>query len=528
MARAALGVLQQMQRLDHVTPDEVSYGTAVAACERSRQWRAALSLLEEACAVQLADVRAFNSAISAVARGAGWWSALKVLRTMEAARFRPRRPPGRGRRRGRAKPSGFRVHPDARSYGPILMAASRAHMWRQALELIDDEMAPRGIALDSYAGSAVITSLARSSGRQWCKALELLRRIHSPNVACFTAAAGVCGRLGGYGRLALLDELEERGVQPDARCLQTIAWAAGRGEGWSAALATLRRMRSEGHVVDAADFLGVALAVCEGEVATFTLLNAARDEGVDVDPLSFYSAVVQGWQGQTGQTPAEASVSVLRGLASGQLFLTSDLRAWNLLCEAATDASEPSEEVEAEEDDEQGEGDADARDNGGEAAAPDALSQAEVGAGQGLSEDVLTLVDKAYTRAVDEGVLDPWLAPPDGDAPHSAVDLHGYSAVLARSAVRHVLARLQAEAPLRDGDAASPRKPLALDADGSFTIITGRGLGSTDAAVLGPVVRAYLAGLSPPVTAHTVDGNDGRLRVDPESLQRWLSAKEHE
>ena len=150
------------------------------------------------------------------------------------------------------------------------------------------------------------------------------------------------------------------------------------------------------------------------------------------------------------------------------------------------------------------------------------------GAGQGLSEDVLTLVDKAYTRAVDEGVLDPWLAPPDGDAPHSAVDLHGYSAVLARSAVRHVLARLQAEAPLRDGDAASPRKPLALDADGSFTIITGRGLGSTDAAVLGPVVRAYLAGLSPPVTAHTADGNDGRLRVDPESLQRWLSAKEHE
>ena len=478
--------------------------------------------------MQLADVRAFNSAISAVARGAGWWSALKVLRTMEAARFRPRRPPGRGSDAAAPSPAQLRVHPDARSCGPILMAASRAHVaagagahrrrdgaaWHRPRQL-------RWVCRHHIAGA-----FERPTVVQGARATAAHPQ---PERGVLHRRRGVCvAALEGTAALALLDEMEERGVQPDARCLQTIAWAAGRGDGWSAALATLRRMRSEGHVVDAADFLGVALAVCEGEVATFALLNAARDEGVDVDPLSFYSAVVQGWQGQTGQTPAEASVSVLRGLASGQLFLTSDLRAWNLLCEAATDASEPSEEVEAEEDDEQGEGDADARDNGGEAAAPDALSQAEVGAGRAS----LRTCSPSWTRrtrapstkeSLTRGLRRPMATRltrrstytatrPSSRARRCATSWHGCR--------RRPSPRRRRGLPRKTARAG--RGWVIHHHHGARPRLDGRRSPRPCGA------RAYLAGLSPPVTAHTVDGNDGRLRVDPESLQRWLSAKEHE
>ena len=61
--------------------------------------------------------------------------------------------------------------------------------------------------------------------------------------------------------------------------------------------------------------------------------------------------------------------------------------------------------------------------------------------------------------------------------------------------------------------------------DTGLLIITGRGRGSGMAAVLGPMVQSMLAEeLSPPLVAHNVPGNDGRLRVSGESLERWLRA----
>ena len=322
--RSALGLLRTMGRQE-IAPDVASFGAAIAACERSRQWRAALDLLSEAKAAGMVDLTAYNSCISAAARGAGWAAALQLVREAEAAGLRP----------------------GARSYGPVLIAASRSAEWRLALEIVSElaEREPGGAVMDAFAGSAVIAALGRQ--KQWRRAVEMVSLIDQPNAACFTAAAAACGRCRQSDEaLHLLARMDECSIVPDGRALQTVAWAAARGGQWASAIATLRRLRSpDGAPLEPAEFLGVALSVCEGEAATFALLQTAREQGVSVDPLTLYQVLLEGWQGGTAGGPSVIALSLLRGLAEGRLPPHGDLRAWNLLCELALErpASEDEE-----------------------------------------------------------------------------------------------------------------------------------------------------------------------------------------
>ena len=517
--QAAVRVLESME-LEGISPDAVSFGTAIAACERARQWRVAVELYSAARAYGVADVGAANSVISALARGPGWAAALGVLRQMdgrdqgEGGAGAPLYDPpnakyvtlGRVSYGDAASPPQQQalLRPDARSYGPVLMAMARAHQWRRALELIDGEMTGKGMRVGAYAGCAVITALGRH--RQWERALELLHAIDRPNVACFTAAAGACGRCGeGEAALALLDEMDFLGIVPDPRALQTVAWAAGRGSGWTASLATLRRLRADGYAVEPADFLGVALAVCEDEDATFAMLRAAADEGIAVDALTFYSAVLQGWQGAATVTPSDTAASMLRGLAAGELPLTSDLRAWNLLCEVALEAADFAVEEGFGDDDDEEEDEEEE-----EAAGNTAMDESEVGA---RVSEIEELIDDAYRQGVAEGVLDCWVGGGESDAT-KAIDLHGHSVPMARAAVRHTLEALRAKHALNRGSNAKP-----------LLVITGQGRRSSSEAVLGPaVLQLVREELSPPVTAQSVPGNDGRLVLDGESVQQWMEA----
>ena len=136
--------------------------------------------------------------------------------------------------------------------------------------------------------------------------------------------------------------MEAAHIVPDGRALQTIAWAAARGGEYAQSLATLRRLRSsDGQPLSPAEFLGVGLSICETIEATFELLRAAREDGVIVDPFTFYTAVLQGWAAGASAAPAVAAASLLRGLADGALPMHSDLRAFNLLADAvASDGSD--------------------------------------------------------------------------------------------------------------------------------------------------------------------------------------------
>ena len=145
--KPATRMLEEMEGAG-VTPDAVSFGTVIAACERARQWRAAQATLRWASDARCADLRAYNSAISAVARGGGWAAALRLVRELEQ---------GRAVRRTR---------PDARSYGPVILAAARSHQPQVALALVANEMSPprrKPIPLDPFAGSALIAALGRKA-----------------------------------------------------------------------------------------------------------------------------------------------------------------------------------------------------------------------------------------------------------------------------------------------------------------------------------------------------------------------------
>lgn len=549
--KAALRLMVAM-RAEGLTPDTTSFGTALSACERARNWQAARTVLDEARAAEAADIECFNSAISAVARGQGWKAALALLREAEVAG----------------------LPPTARSYGPVLLAARRQP--KVVAKLVQDEIRPRGLRLGPFSGSAVISAFG--AAKQWRAAVGALELIEEPNAACFTAAAAACGRSRqSSAALELLDRMEAVGVVPDGRALQTIAWAAARGGEYAASLATLRRLRtSDGRPLAPADSLGVALSVCESMEAIFELIRAAEASGLAVDPLTLYQVVLEGWAAGaegTAQSPVAAAASLLRGLGDGSLPAHGDVRALNLLAEVATysdleDDEEYEDEEDEDEDEEDEEADADeeevvlegagdrdeALDAMIEAAddADEALDDVEAelgsrydddeedeeedafvdnddgGEGFAFEEDddegggelwllpvahVEALLDRAYAKMVTAGQLSPWTA-------EAMLDLHGYSVALAGAAIRYVLRTLAHEHAER---AALGAVDGGRCADG-LVVITGRGRGSgEEGPQLGSAVLELLAhGLDPPIEARVLAGNEGRVNLDGESLQRWL------
>ena len=137
---------------------------------------------------------------------------------------------------------------------------------------------------------------------------------------------------------------------------------------------------------------------------------------------------------------------------------------------------------------------------------------------------MLILIDAAYSKAVRDGALSHWSAAEgvrtadtnvDEAAVGDALDLHGYSVPLARAAMRHVLI---SELLDHEIDRAGP--------DSDLLVITGRGKGSgEEGAVLGPAVLRMLSEeAEPPIAAYSVPGNEGRVRIDRESLRQWLAA----
>jgi pentatricopeptide repeat protein len=456
----------------------------------------------------------------------------------------------------------------------VLLAARRQP--KVVAKLVQDEIRPRGLRLGPFAGSAVISAFG--AAKQWRAAVGALELIEEPNAACFTAAAAACGRSRqSSAALELLDRMEAVGVVPDGRALQTIAWAAARGGEYAASLATLRRLRtSDGRPLAPADSLGVALSVCESMEAIFELIRAAEASGLAVDPLTLYQVVLEGWAAGaegTAQSPVAAAASLLRGLGDGSLPAHGDVRALNLLAEVATysdleDDEEYEDEEDEDEDEEDEEADADeeevvlegagdrdeALDAMIEAAddADEALDDVEAelgsrydddeedeeedafvddddgGEGFAFEEDddegggelwllpvahVEALLDRAYAKMVTAGQLSPWTA-------EAMLDLHGYSVALAGAAIRYVLRTLAHEHAER---AALGAVDGGRCADG-LVVITGRGRGSgEEGPQLGSAVLELLAhGLDPPIEARVLAGNEGRVNLDGESLQRWL------
>jgi hypothetical protein len=71
------------------------------------------------------------------------------------------------------------------------------------------------------------------------------------------------------------------------------------------------------------------------------LLRMMREEGLSPEPLSFYTAALEGWQGGAGRKPQQLACAILQSVAHGGLPPESDLRVWNLLVRTALLRSRP-------------------------------------------------------------------------------------------------------------------------------------------------------------------------------------------
>ncbi|CAJ1336115.1 unnamed protein product [Effrenium voratum] len=147
------------------SPSELSWNTAISACDKGLQWQRALALLAAMPRARLrGDVVSFNSALSACSRCEQWITAVQLLREMMQDRLS-----------------------DAVSYGAVMMGLQ----WREALEMLAHL---RPMDLSEVSCGACITACGRS--RRWREAVALLLSMPllrlEPSVGASNAAISAC------------------------------------------------------------------------------------------------------------------------------------------------------------------------------------------------------------------------------------------------------------------------------------------------------------------------------------------------
>jgi pentatricopeptide repeat protein len=181
-------------------PNVFHYSCVISACEKGRQWKKALALLEEVKERKgiEPDVKMYNPAISACEKGGQWEKALALLEEVKE-------------REG--------IEPTVYTYSAAISACEKGGQWEKALALLEEVKERKGIEPDVYTYSAAISACEK--GGQWEKALALLEEVKErkgvePNVKTYTAAISACEKGGQWEKaLALLEEVKERkGIEP--------------------------------------------------------------------------------------------------------------------------------------------------------------------------------------------------------------------------------------------------------------------------------------------------------------------------
>ena len=182
-ADEALATFRQIESLGF-EPDQISYASAIKACEKVGQWERALLLLKDMVDRKIEpDVITFTSAIAACASGGEWKRAVALLETMRACG----------------------VEPNAISYNAAISACEKGGKWSRAISLLD-EMRARAIEPDVISLNAAISACEK--GGQWERALALLddmpARGLEPDVISFNAAISACEQCDEMAKAKLL------------------------------------------------------------------------------------------------------------------------------------------------------------------------------------------------------------------------------------------------------------------------------------------------------------------------------------
>ena len=287
----------------------VSFGAALAACDRASLWQDALRLLGEAEPYG-ANTITWNAAISACARAREWEHACRLLGEMPEASVKPdtisfnstmRSLTGIGSSTSRWQLA-MKLHhelqqnallPSLTTLSTMTNLCAQGNAWPFALSFLKDALEVKTL-LDAASFSSVLVSCARS--RRWQRSVALFAELTSsgvtPDLACFNAAISACERGGHWsGAIALLNEMHHMLLAPDLTSTNSIISACEKGCKWQVALHVFA------HVVSVSKskvtFAALLSALTRGKAwqLALSLLDDMRDQEMQPGPLHLTSVL---------------------------------------------------------------------------------------------------------------------------------------------------------------------------------------------------------------------------------------------
>lgn len=173
-------------------PDEVTYGTVMAACERAKEWHTVLQLsnrMETLRSDLEMDGMGISSALHACQQLGYGRDALEYLKKMKQLKLHKNVRKDRGNHRRKALKG-----PDDVAYRLAISACARGGLIHEALDLLDIMEQETGIKPDVTAFTAAIAGCVESG--DYIQALEILNKMKvngvQPNVVTYSAVISSC------------------------------------------------------------------------------------------------------------------------------------------------------------------------------------------------------------------------------------------------------------------------------------------------------------------------------------------------
>eukprot|EP00934_Nitzschia_sp_Nitz4_P007903 Nitzschia sp. Nitz4//scaffold9_size221794//31510//35086//NITZ4_001323-RA/size221794-augustus-gene-0.121-mRNA-1//1//CDS//3329560932//7893//frame0 len=271
--RKALGLLEEMTAKG-VEKNEVTFSSAISACEKCGQWRTALDLLDQMKQEGTGQTAiAYNAAISACEKGLVPHKALEIFEQMK--------------REG--------VRPTVVTYSALISAAEKGQQWKLALNVLE-EMKAAGHGANVIAYSAAISAL--SKGQMWHKALELFREIEAtggkPSIVTYNATMTALEKGLQWERaLDLFDEMKRKNMPVTVVSYGSAISACEKGLQYRQCLEYLDEMTEMGIKKNVIIF-GAAMSCmeksCRADIA-FQLMERMKLEGVAPNVHIYNSAI---------------------------------------------------------------------------------------------------------------------------------------------------------------------------------------------------------------------------------------------
>lgn len=193
-------------------PDEITYGTVMAACERAKEWHTVLNLSNRMETLRQdleMDGMGISSALHACQQLAYGRDALIYLKKMKRLSKQSDSRKGRGSHRRKALRG-----PDDVAYRLAISACARGGLIQEALDLLNTMEQETGTKPDVAAYTAAIGGCVESG--DYIQAFEILNEMKSkgvqPNVITYSAVISSCASASAMADKSQKDPGKQRGV----------------------------------------------------------------------------------------------------------------------------------------------------------------------------------------------------------------------------------------------------------------------------------------------------------------------------